>query len=61
MLETYISLTFPGFQRQMEWFQNFFTKMPLKPYKYKIKILPRVSWCVVNFVHPTTFNISIWF
>jgi len=30
MLETCASMTFPGFQRLMEWCQSYFTKMSLK-------------------------------
>jgi len=32
MLETCASMTFPDFQRQMEWCQSCLTKMPLKAY-----------------------------
>jgi len=33
MLETCASMTFPDFQRLMEWCQSYFAKMSLKPYE----------------------------
>jgi len=39
MLETCAALTFPEFQRQIEWCQNYFTKMSLKAYIPKIGVL----------------------
>jgi len=33
MLATRVSMTFPDFQRQVEWCQSYFTKLPLKAYK----------------------------
>ena len=106
---TYLeSMTFPDFQRQMEWCQSYFTKMSLKAYIQKIwalyypgcwyhlleihdfswfseanwivpdlfyknvpeslhtenlaTLLPRVTWSVAKFVHPSTwkvFNVNL--
>jgi len=35
MLETYVSMTFPDFQKQMEWCQSYFTNMSLNAYQQK--------------------------
>jgi len=32
MLETCVSMTFPDFQRQVEWCRSYFTKISLKAY-----------------------------
>jgi len=39
MLETCASMTFPDFQRQMDWYQSSFPNMSLTAYKQKIGAL----------------------
>ena len=39
MLETYVSVTFPDFQKQIKRCRSCFTKMSLKAYKQKIAAL----------------------
>jgi len=43
MLETCTSMTFPGFQRLVEWCQNYFAKMTLKAYIGGIRV-PYHPW-----------------
>ena len=47
-------MTFPDFQRQMEWCQSYFTKVTLKAHTVigsTGTVLPMVIWCVANVGH----------
>jgi len=39
MLETCVSMTFPNYQRQIEWCQSYFTKLSLEACIQKIGVL----------------------
>jgi len=56
MLETCASMTFPDFQRQMEWCQSYFTTMSLKAYAKDIWVLYYYGYLMCNnFGHLTKF------
>jgi len=58
MSETCVFMNIPHFQGQMKWCQSYFTKMYMKANNIENwdTVIPRVTWCVANFVHPTTLT-----